>query len=736
MSDYQDLSREELIQRLEALEQATSDGVEVDETEDPRALVHELRVHQIELEMQNRELRELQGQLEASRDRYAELFDFAPVGFLVLDEHGIIQTMNLTAASLLGGERARLTGRPFSAFLCGKETPELFANLRRVLAGQERVAFETSLRRDHEPARTLAVEGVRGVPAEEGRPVARLALTDITERKQAEALRERANRALRALNAVNQAVRHAESESSLLEELCRFLARVAGYALAWVGTPVNDVGQSVRILAAEGATDFLENSGSGMTWGPVEGVRGPFGRAIITGRPAVHSSLPKDPEAGPWCQEAAEAGFRSLTALPLRGEKGPLGVLCIYAWECEAFDDEELRWLCRLADELATGWEALRLREQRREVEQERNYLLEIIEATPDFVGMADAEGNVLYRNPGAWRLLGREPQGSPEGIGVADNYPDWARERFFEEAWPTALREGIWQGELALLHADGHEVPVAQIIIAHRGTDGGVERLSTLAHDLTPFKRQRAEMERSRRLTAMGELGSVLAHQLNQPLSAAASFAEGSLRHFDKLENVSPGLRTGLEKMLEQIHNAGAIVQEVRNFLKGGAPSYREVDVNELIRDLAPTINLGRPEASFRLRLDLAEDLPAVVADPLLIQECAVNLVHNAVDAMAEAGLESPEVRVSTVAEGDRVELRVRDEGPGLPESLAENLDQPLFTTKTGGMGLGLSICRSIADLHGGTLWATRNDPEAGTTFHFNLPVAGKGKAENESRG
>ncbi len=101
----------------------------------------------------------------------------------------------------------------------------------------------------------------------------------------------------------------------------------------------------------------------------------------------------------------------------------------------------------------------------------------------------------------------------------------------------------------------------------------------------------------------------------------------------------------------------------------------------------------------------------------------------------MMEAGTETPEVQVGTEALDDRVEIRVRDAGPGLPEALLENLDQPLFTTKAGGMGLGLSICRSIADIHGGSIRASRNHPQPGTTFHFNLPVAGKGQ-DHESTG
>ena len=372
-----------------------------------------------------------------------------------------------------------------------------------------------------------------------------------------------------------------------------------------------------------------------------------------------------------------------------------------------------------------------RMVKELRQTRASRDRLLEIIEATPDFVGLADTEGNVLYRNPGGWALLGLDPDTSPTRYQAGEVLSGWARERFRSEAWPTALKEGFWQGEMAFRHADGHEVPVVQILLAHRGTDGQVEYVSTIAHDLSAFKQQREELERHRRLTVMGELGSVLAHQLNQPLASAEGFAQGTIQRLDRGREDPEGVRYGLEQTMAQIRKVGEIVHGLRNFLRAGQPRLQDTDLNELIGGLVPTLGSGEEGKRCRIRLQLAEDLPPLAVDPVLLRECLLNLVRNAVEATLEAGDPEGPVEITTrpIEGGERVEIAIRDRGPGLPEPLADCLDQPLFTTKPEGTGLGLSICRTVMEAHKGQLWATSNAPEPGTTFRISLPIPESGE-------
>ncbi len=364
-----------------------------------------------------------------------------------------------------------------------------------------------------------------------------------------------------------------------------------------------------------------------------------------------------------------------------------------------------------------------------------RDRLLEIIEATPDLVELARPDGTVLYRNPGGWAMLGLDPQPSLSGYRMGQILTEWSQERFHKETLPTVMQKGFWQGEMAFRHADGHEIPVVQIFLGHRGPDSQVEYLSTIAHDLTALKQHQTELERHRRLTVMGELGSVLAHQLNQPLAAAEGFIEGTLNRVSHHGDPS-GLRYGLEQTLAQVQRVGEIVQGVRKFLRAGEARVQSVDLNELVGGVVPALGTGWDTQGCRIRLHLAEGLPPASMDPVLVRECLLNLVRNAVEATLETpGTErAVDVMTGMSEDGEQLEVCVRDRGKGLPGPLQENLDRPLYSTKPEGTGLGLAICRTVVEAHVGGLWATANAPEPGTTFHVTLPKGGSRPGEKAS--
>ncbi|HKJ87016.1 MAG TPA: GAF domain-containing protein, partial [Gammaproteobacteria bacterium] len=386
-------SREDLIARLGSLEAAMRSEAT---PQDYRRMLYELQVHQIELEMQNREMRELRTRLEASRDLYVDLYDSAPVAYVTLNGEGLVLSSNLTAARLLGTDRESLGGKPLTGFLRPEDIQRFFAYLKGLLGAGEAGPLELGLGPRGRPPRTIMVEGVRAVSPEDGETLARLTLTDITESKGAEALQSRVNRALRALNAIQQTVRDAEDPEKLTEEVCEYLHREAGYALVWVGQPVEDAVEdsgTVRLLAASGKTDYVRETVGHIRWKAGPEGRGTFVRVVQTHRPVISNSLGTDPSFVPWREKALDHGLNAVAALPLLENGRILGVLGLYAEEAESFEDQELEWLYRVADELATAWVSLRHREQRRRAEEERDRLIQILEATPDFVAMATAEG-------------------------------------------------------------------------------------------------------------------------------------------------------------------------------------------------------------------------------------------------------------------------------------------------------------------------------------------------------
>lgn len=245
------------------------------------------------------------------------------------------------------------------------------------------------------------------------------------------------------------------------------------------------------------------------------------------------------------------------------------------------------------------------------------------------------------------------------------------------------------------------------------------------LARSDERLQRQRERLEETAKLVAVGEMASMLAHQINQPLSAVVNYTRSCLRRLRSGTWDPQVLEEIMEQASEEATRAGAIIQRVREFVRKREPSRNLIDANAMVED---TLSLMRAEAAkrnVRLVFEPATDLPKVDADRVMVEQVIMNLVRNGIEAMDDTPAGNRELRVLTAADDPRfVRIAVRDHGHGIPGDFAKNLFQPFFTTKREGMGLGLSICRSIVEFHDGSLWASAN-PDSGSTFHFTLPVA-----------
>ena len=244
------------------------------------------------------------------------------------------------------------------------------------------------------------------------------------------------------------------------------------------------------------------------------------------------------------------------------------------------------------------------------------------------------------------------------------------------------------------------------------------------LARSDERLQQQRERMEATAKLVAVGEIASMLAHQLNQPLSAVINYNKSALRRLRSGNWEPETLAEIMEHASHEAARAGTIIQRVREFVRKRAPSRSPTEVNPMVED---TLALMRGEAAkhgVRLEFEPADGLPLVDADRIMVEQVIMNLVKNGIEAMKDTPGGDRELRVLTrLNDASFVRISVSDRGKGIPADFADKLFQPLFTTKREGMGLGLSICRSIVEFHGGTLWAAAN-PDAGSTFHFTLPV------------
>jgi two-component system sensor kinase FixL len=242
------------------------------------------------------------------------------------------------------------------------------------------------------------------------------------------------------------------------------------------------------------------------------------------------------------------------------------------------------------------------------------------------------------------------------------------------------------------------------------------------------------AELLHVSRLTAMGQMSSALAHELNQPLTAVVNYVKAARRTLDTgVEASREKVQELLDKAAAQTLRAGQIIRRLRDFIEKREDNRAKEDVNKVIEEAMALAFVGAADAGVTVTARLGANLPLVMIDKIQIQQVVLNLVRNALEAMA--GCARRELGLVTRQENDRfIEVAASDTGPGLSEEVVAKLFQPFVTTKDDGMGIGLSICRSIVDAHGGKLWATPN-PGGGVTFRFQLPIAEDGDEEKALR-
>jgi two-component system sensor histidine kinase DctS len=243
--------------------------------------------------------------------------------------------------------------------------------------------------------------------------------------------------------------------------------------------------------------------------------------------------------------------------------------------------------------------------------------------------------------------------------------------------------------------------------------------------------RQQQEKLETSARLATMGEISSMLAHELNQPLAAISSYTAGAL---NVLARAGEGdgapldagmLKRALEQANTQARRAGQIIRSVHEFVKKREPRRETVAIPNVVDGIRALIELQARQSYVALHVDVPPDLPPVLADRVLIEQVLLNLTRNAIEAMQAIDPERRVLRITAhTGEQGQVAVSVIDNGHGIPPEVAERLFSPFFSTKAEGMGMGLSICRTAIEFHGGTLTHADN-PGGGTVFTFTLQQA-----------
>jgi len=230
-------------------------------------------------------------------------------------------------------------------------------------------------------------------------------------------------------------------------------------------------------------------------------------------------------------------------------------------------------------------------------------------------------------------------------------------------------------------------------------------------------------ELAHANRISMMGELAATLAHELNQPMTAIMSNAQAATRFLDRSSPDLDEIREILEEIAEEDARAGEVIRRMRTLVKKERASFQPLHFNEILHEV---VWLLRSDAMIRkivVELQLDPDLPAVSGDRIQLQQVVMNLLLNAFDAIGESSKENQTVLVETCHDDQEIRVAVRDRGAGIAPATLEQLFQPFNTSKPNGLGMGLSISRSIIGLHGGRLWG-KNNSGPGATFSFTLPV------------
>jgi two-component system sensor kinase FixL len=221
-----------------------------------------------------------------------------------------------------------------------------------------------------------------------------------------------------------------------------------------------------------------------------------------------------------------------------------------------------------------------------------------------------------------------------------------------------------------------------------------------------------------------MGEMASTLAHELNQPLSAISNYLSGARRILDsKSQNAQALVSEALDKAGDQSLRAGQIISRLRNFVARGEAERKVESLSKLLEEASALALVGAKDQGVKVRFDLDAGNDLIFADKVQVQQVILNLIRNAIEAMAESP--TRQLVIASVADSERmVRVSVSDTGSGLSPDILAQLFQPFVTTKKHGMGVGLSISKTIVEAHGGRLWAEPN-PEGGTVFHLTLKLA-----------
>lgn len=353
--------------------------------------------------------------------------------------------------------------------------------------------------------------------------------------------------------------------------------------------------------------------------------------------------------------------------------------------------------------------------------------LAAIVESSDDAIVSKDLHGIIVSWNAAAQRIFGyteAEAVGQPVTIII----PPELQNDELQFLKRLQAGEHIEHFETIRVTKQGKRVHVSLTISPISNSKGEVVGASKIARDITDRKRAehslheaRAELAHVTRALAMGELVGSIAHEVNQPLTGVVTNANFALREFGSGKPNLENVREAIAEIVEEGTRASAVISRIRGLLKKGAPENVELDINDVIQEVIVLVRNDAAQCHVQVQFDRASNLPRVPGDRVQLQQVLINLTMNGIEAMRTVTDRPRVLNIKSAKQAEGVLVLIQDSGIGLDPKLVDRIFEPFFTTKQQGIGIGLSISRSIIESHGGHLWA---EPGAqGARFQFTLP-------------
>ena len=376
----------------------------------------------------------------------------------------------------------------------------------------------------------------------------------------------------------------------------------------------------------------------------------------------------------------------------------------------------------------------------RETLERASDVLLEaLLGAAVDGIVVIDEHAAILSFSVGAQKLLGYAPA-DLLGKNVTAIMPEPYRsehDRYMSRYLTTREAHIIGIGREVRAQSVGGDVFPIDLSVGEARLDDGslfvgilrdLRRRTSLEEALQTERAHARELERSlahvHRLSTMGEMAAGIAHEINQPLSAISTYADAGQRLLAQHEPNTEKLAYALRNIAQQARRAGDVIQRMRDLAQNNESSQRELHIHQVLRDLLVLVELEARDSDAPIELRLNADDDRVTADPVQIQQVVINLVRNGLEAMVKRSQARRGIRIETRSIEDGLEVMVVDHGEGVAQDRRDSIFLPFETSKPNGMGIGLSICSTIVQRHGGRLRCEAN-PGGGSQFIFTLPGA-----------